>query len=136
MPDTVASQTLHDGGKKLIMKFTYTYVDTGESAVLKVDVSGLNNNRWGDPCTSVSIEKIQYHIGGLDLNILWDATTDLAAWTFYNNGSSDSGELDFSDKPLVNNAGTGVTGDIKFTVANAAAGESYDVVLTMLKHYG
>ena len=41
MADTVTSQTLIDGERTVIMKFTNISDGTGESAVLKVDVSAL-----------------------------------------------------------------------------------------------
>ena len=42
MADAVTSQTLFDGDKHVVMKFTNISDGTGESAVKKVDVSALN----------------------------------------------------------------------------------------------
>ena len=41
MADVVTSQTIQDGGRNLIMKFTNVSDGSGESAVGKVDVSAL-----------------------------------------------------------------------------------------------
>ena len=45
--------------------------------------------------------------------------------------------LDYSDfGGIPNNAGAGVTGDIAFsTVGTATAGDSYSVVLSLIKNY-
>ena len=42
MADAVASQTILDGPKEVVMKFTNISDGTGESAVTKVDVSALS----------------------------------------------------------------------------------------------
>ena len=44
MADAVTSQTLVDGPKKAVLKFTNISDGTGESAVKKVDVSALESN--------------------------------------------------------------------------------------------
>ena len=44
MADAVTSQTIVDGDKHVVMKFTNVSDGTGESAVTKVDVSGLATN--------------------------------------------------------------------------------------------
>ena len=41
MADAVTSQTLQDGDKSVVMKFTNISDGTGEAAVKKVDVSAL-----------------------------------------------------------------------------------------------
>ena len=41
MADTVTNKTIIDGPKMFVGSFNWTYVDTGESAVKKVDVSAL-----------------------------------------------------------------------------------------------
>ena len=47
MADAVTSQTLIDGQKTAIFKFTNISDGSGESAVKKVDVSALSNNQSG-----------------------------------------------------------------------------------------
>jgi len=44
MADVVTSQTIQDGQRKAVMKFTNASDGSGESAVKKVDVSALNSN--------------------------------------------------------------------------------------------
>ena len=52
MADAVTSQTLIDGPKHAVMKFTNVSDGSGESAVKKVDVSALTTNSAGESCTS------------------------------------------------------------------------------------
>ena len=128
MADAVSSQTLIDGKKNVVMKFTNISDGTGEAAVLKVDVSALS----GAP-TSVSIDKITYATGGMSVDILWDATTDVLAWSLPADTSED---VEFCEVGgLKNNAGTGVTGDINFTTIGHTAGDRYSIMLEMTKNY-
>lgn len=128
MVDTVTSQTLNDGPRNAVMKFTNISDATGEAAVTKVDVSALS----GAP-TSVVIEKIEYSTRGMGVNILWDATADVLAYALEADGG---GMLDFTSfGGISNSSGAGKTGDINFTTQGATAGDSYSVVLHMKKKY-
>ena len=61
MADAVATQTIQDGGQTAIFRFTNISDGTGESAVTKIDVSGLTTNPMTKmACNSVSIEKIWF----------------------------------------------------------------------------
>ena len=134
MADAVASQTLFDGTKYAIMKFTNISDGTGEAAVLKVDVSALA----ADPvskraCSGCTIEKVWASTQGMSVDILWDATTDILALTIPENQMSD---LDFSCMGgLINNAGAGVTGDIMFTTIGHTANDRYTIILQIGKNY-
>ncbi len=132
MVDSVTSQTILDGPRNLVMNFTNLSDGTGESAVLKVDVSALTAGPNGAPCTSVLIWKVKYDIFGMSVSILWDATTDVRALIL-----SGYGEQDFSKvSGIPNNAGTGKTGDILFTTNGASAGDTYSIELHCIKKYG
>lgn len=134
MADAVASQTLFDGERMAIMKFTNLSDGTGESKVLKVDVSALTSSASGRACTGVTITKIHSATHGLEVQIYWDATTDVFCWCVPQNSQY---TMDF-DKfgGLTNNAGAGVTGDVLFSTADASAGDFYTIVLEMVKFYG
>ena len=135
MADAVASQTIQDGTKTAIFRFTNVSDGTGESAVVKVDASALSE----DPvtkkaCTSVSIECIWYSTIGMGVKIFFDATTDVLAWELR---TDDARKIDFRDfSGIPNNAGSGKTGDIAFTTVGAGSGDVYNVVLQVRKHYG
>ena len=133
MADAVTSQTLVDGTQRAVFKFTNISDGTGESGVVKIDVSALAPFQ-GEPCTGVSIQRVDAMTAGMGLNLLWDATTDVVALTF---GEADFISLDFSRfGGITNNAGAGKTGDLLFTTVGAASGDRYTVVIEVLKSYG
>lgn len=133
MADAVTSQTLVDGTQRAVFKFTNISDGTGEAGVVKIDVSALAPYQ-GEPCTSVSIQRIDVITSGMGINMLWDATTDVVALTF---GDADFVSLDFSRfGGITNNAGTGKTGDLLFTTVGAASGDRYTVVIEVVKSYG
>ena len=76
MADAVTSQTLADGPKTAVMKFTNVSDSSGESAVTKVDVSALSASADGVTCTGVTIERIWWQCIGMKVKILWDAFSD------------------------------------------------------------
>lgn len=128
MADAVATQILFENKSDLVMKFTNISDGTGESAVTKVDVSALT-----PAATEVSIDKIIYATDGMAVRILWDATTDVPAWLV---PASQQGCFDFTKDPpggLINNAGTGITGDIQFTTVGHTSGDTYSIILVMRK---
>lgn len=132
MADAVSSQILADGLSQAVMKFVNVSDGTGESAVLKVDVSALAANQNGQACTGVTIRRIHTAVSGMSVNILWDATTDVSAFVVAPGVYS----FDLSAAPLWNNAGTGKTGDVLFTTVGAASGDTYSIILEMIKTYG
>jgi hypothetical protein len=134
MANTVASQTLLDGERMAIMKFTFQCDGSGnESKVLKVDVSALNSSASGKACNGVAIQKIHASTHGLEVEIYWDATTDILCWAAPQNSQY---TIDFSSfGGLTNNAGAGKTGDVLFSTLDAAAGDFYAITLEMVKTY-
>lgn len=124
MADAVTSQTLLDGGKNIVMKFTNISDGTGEAAVTKVDVSALN-------AAGVKINKIHYSTYGMAVRILWDATADVVAWLV---PQDSDGTYDFTPfGGIQNNAGAGVTGDIQFTTVGHTSGDTYSIILEMAR---
>jgi len=126
MADSVATQTILNGSRKLVMKLVNVSDGTGESEVVKVDVSS-----YTPTITRVKISKIVFSTDGMAVQILWDATTPVLAYTL---AKDQTGILDF--RPfggLHNNAGAGITGDIIFTTSGHTNGDSYSVILEMDK---
>jgi hypothetical protein len=133
MADAVASQTILDGERLFIGKFTNISDGTGESAVVKIDVSTLAANSFGLACNGVKINKIYGTTHGMEVRILWDATTDVFAWQIPQNSNYLMDLSSFGGIP--NNAGAGSTGDVLFTTADASSGDMYSIVLECLKTY-
>ena len=133
MADSVTSQTLIDGERTVIMKFTNISDGTGESVVLKVDVSALTASGSGQTCTRVTVTKIYIANHGMEVRMFWDATTDVP---FFLSSSGATQTLDMSAfGGITNNGGAGVTGDIMFSTADASSGDTYWCILEMTKGY-
>ena len=134
MADAVATQTIIDGSKTAVLKFTNVSDGSGESAVTKVDVSALANNSIGQSCTGASIQKIWWQCIGMKVQILFDATSDVLAIEL---GENQSGFHDYSGfGGILNNAGSGKTGDIQFTTVGHSSADSYTIILQVAKEYG
>ena len=132
MADAVTSQIIFDGTRTAVMKFTNISDGTGESAVLKVDVSALTGFQ-GQTCTGVNIVNLDAITVGMGVDLLWDASTDVICYTV---GADQFVSFDFNRfGGLSNNAGAGKTGDLLFTTVGATAGDRYTIVLEMVKNF-
>ena len=133
MADAVTSQTLFDGDKHVVMKFTNISDGTGESAVKKVDVSALESDINGNTCTSVAIEKIWWQCIGMKVRMFFDATSDKFIIEL---GENQRVYHDYSEfGGIKNNAGSGKTGDIDFTTVGHSSADTYTIILKMRKTY-
>ena len=131
MADAVTSQTIQDGDRIAVLKFTNISDGTGEAAVKKVDVSALSaESGTGRACTKVAIEQMWYDCSGMTVDILWDASTDVICWTLSGYGFYDWRQAG----PLVNNASS-PTGDVMFTTTGHASGDRYTVMVAVRKSY-
>ena len=133
MADTVTSQTIQDGEKTAVLKFTNVSDGTGESAVKKVDVSALTTNSAGETCTSVSASRIYWACRGMGVNIEFDATSNVLITGLPSDSTGDEYYDIFTGIP--NNAGSGKTGDIDFTTVGHSSGDTYSIILVLTKNY-
>lgn len=133
MADAVATQILFDGERTAIMKFTDISDGTGETKVLKVDVSALSPSAFALPCDGVTITKIHAMTHGMEVDMYWDATTDVLIASIPQNNMYSMDLTQFGG--LWNNAGAGKTGDILFSTRDASAGDTYTIILEMVKSY-
>ena len=131
MADAVTSQTIQDGDRVAVMKFTNISDGSGEAAVTKVDVSALSAESGTErACTGVTIQQIWYDCSGMTVDILWDASSDAICWTL-----SGYGFYDFRQAgPLTNNASS-PTGDVNFTTAGESSGDRYTIMMALRKSY-
>ena len=134
MADAVTKTTVEDGPKRAIIYCTNTSDGSGESAVVKVDVSALSSLQDGTACTGVRIQKITFTNVGMGVKLLWDASTDVIAAEL---PADYSDTLDYSDMSGLPNvaASGGNTGDIQLTTVGHSSGDTYSVVLHCLKQY-
>jgi hypothetical protein len=133
MADAVTTQTIQDGERNLVMRFTNVSDGTGESAVKKVDVSALAANSAGQACTEVHIQRIYWMTVGMSVKLEFDASTNVLLTHIPADATGDEYYDNFTAIP--NNAGTGKTGDIDFTTVGHSSGDSYSIILEMIKRY-
>ena len=134
MADAVTSQTIIDGERNCVMKFTNVSDGSGESAVAKVDVSALASNAAGVACSEVRVMRISHAIVGMSVQLFFDATSNVLLAEL---AESSNGHMEFEDfGGIPNNAGSGKTGDILFTTKGHSSGDTYSIVLEMVKVYG
>lgn len=127
MADSVDSLVVQSGGKRHIVRLTNISDGTGESAVVKVDLSTLVKSDGSVP-TRTSVEEIFWNIQGFtSVRLYWDHTTDDEIAVL-----SGSGYLDMNGfGGLKDPASTGGTGDILLTTAGAVSGATYTIILVV-----
>tara|TARA_R110002020_G_scaffold748_3_gene3721 strand:- start:4046 stop:4444 length:399 start_codon:yes stop_codon:yes gene_type:complete len=131
MADLVASTTIQDGQRLAVMRFTNVSDGSGESAVVKVDASALEAMASGSKSTNIKIMKCWWTISGMDVDLLWDASTNVHAISLTSDGA---GFLDFSAfGGLPNTAGSGKTGDILITTRGHTNLDTYTIILELQK---
>ena len=129
MADTVTSQKLKDHATAWAYKFTNESDGTGETNVLKVDVSGLtaaSNSSATDQ--RLSINKITWSIAGANskVKLMWSGDTPNTI--VYLSGS---GTMDLTTNlttPITNNIAN-TNGDLYLSTAGFVAGAGYTVLL-------
>ena len=139
MADAVTSQTLSDGDKTAVMKFTNISDGSGESSVKKVDVSALTTStRNGSACTRVHITQIWYMISGMRIDLEWDASSNVKALVLGGGVALEptNGHFDYrSFGGLKNTEATGVDGDVALTTLHHTNNDAYTIVLELTKSY-
>ena len=113
MADLTTSTKISESSREVIFAFQYQYVDTGdESAVLKIDVSGLTADANGNACTGIRIVECWWVIKAMTVEVLADADTDIIILHL---DEGQSGYQDFSKfggLPTSSSYGANGTGDI------------------------
>jgi len=134
MADSVTTQTLLDGERLVVMKFTNLSDGTGEVAVNKILPASLAANAFGAACIDLKINKIWSTTTGMGVNILWDGTADVLAWTV---PSDTNYWMEFGEHlgGIPNNAGAGKTGNLAFSTVGASSGDSYSIIIECIKVY-
>ena len=133
MADTVTTQTIIDGERNCVMKFTNVSDGTGESALAKVDVSALAANSAGTACSEVRLVRVSHAIVGMSVQLFFNASTNVLIMEL---AESSNGHMEFGDfGGIPNNAGSGKNGDILFTTKGHSSGDTYSITLEMVKVY-
>ena len=137
MADITTTTKISENTQEVVFAFQYQYVDGGnESAVSKIDVSGLLTNAAGETCTGIRIIECWWVINAMTVEVLADADVDIIVLHL---DEGQSGYQDFSrfgGLPTSSSYGANGTGDIKFTTTGAgAAGDAYQIVIRASKQY-
>ena len=132
MADAVSTTVIEDGSRFYTAQFTNTSDGTGESAVVKIDVSGLAQTNHGLSCSGVRINKIWWRTVGMSVRILWDASSDVGAWDCK---IDDTGYIDFSSFDGLRNYASSPTGDVLFTTTGHSSGDVYVIVIECIKEF-
>ena len=138
MADAVTSQTLSDGDRIAVVKFTNISDGTGESSVAKVDISALAASNTGSTPSRATIEQIWYDIGGMRVALEWNASSNVVAIVLGGSAAAGNvqGHMDFrSFGGIKNNAGGGINGDIDLTTSGHTNLDHYTIVLELRKSY-
>ena len=138
MADAVTSQTLSDGDRTAVMKFTNISDGNGEASVKKVDVSTLTANSDGAACARVHITQVWYAISGMRVDLEWNASSNVKALILGGGVTLEptNGHFDFrSFGGIKNNAGGGIDGDIDLTTLHHTANDAYTIILELSKSY-
>lgn len=132
MADVVSTQTLLDGERLVIQKFTNLSDGTGETNVAKIIPSSLSPNSFGKACVDVKINKIIFATHGMEVLIRFGGATPGYAFLLPQNMSY---SYDFSEFGGITNNAVTPTGTVTFTTADQSAGDSYTVVIEAIKVY-
>jgi hypothetical protein len=126
MADAVTTEYVFNGQRRKIVHLTNISDGTGESGVVKVDLSAITFNNGVVP-TGSAIDLIDYQIQGFaSVRLYWDHTTDdeiaiLPAGTGTIDWYAHGGKTD----PRT----TGGTGDVLLTTNGGASGATYDITI-------
>jgi hypothetical protein len=126
MADAVTTEYVFNGQRRKIVHLTNISDGTGESGVVKVDLSAITFNNGVVP-TGSAVDLIDYNIQGFaSVRLYWDHTTDdeiaiLPAGTGTIDWYAHGGKTD----PRT----TGGTGDVLLTTNGGASGATYDITI-------
>jgi hypothetical protein len=124
MADAVTTEYIYNGKRRKLLHLTNISDATGESGVIKIDISTLTDSN-GATATYSTIDLIDYNIQGMSsVRLYWDHTTDdeiaiLAA----GQGCIDFAAYGGKTDPRT----TGGTGDVLLTTNGQSSGGTYDI---------
>jgi hypothetical protein len=126
MADAVTSEYVFSGHKRKILHLTSVSDGTGESAVVKADISALTVDGGKTPTYS-TVDMIDFAIQGFTaVRLYWDHDTDdEIALLPTGTGTIHFGAIGGKTDPKT----SGGTGDIVLTTDGEVSGATYDIVI-------
>ena len=129
MGDTVDIKTVHTGHNIIVQHWTNESDGTGESAVVKFNVSDFTNPLLGvgtATATYTVIDRIEYSVWGFNYVVLeWDAATNDEIAVLKGQGVIDWAPEGGNVDPQ----STTPVGDIVLTTDGGADGSGYDITI-------
>lgn len=125
MANTVTKQVLVNGSRNYVIKVMIVGDGSGEETATRL------NSATGDLGTDCKLMAVQANLTGFSATLLWDATTDVNATQIAND--VDVRQKWIKEGGLINNAGTGKTGDILITTKGLGSGDIGELVLYLKK---
>lgn len=124
MADAVVNNVVFQGKSRYALKMTCISDGTGETNVVKIDISTLTLFN-GLPCTRLAIEEIEWDVRGFSyVKLTFDQTTDYVIGLLSGRGSVSYGHLGYAF-----DNGTGGAGDLLLTSVVPVAGATYDITV-------
>lgn len=124
MANSITTTYLINGSRDFVAKIDFVCDTTAElSAVDAIAPESLT----GLP-TKFKIRNISWQLSDFYVKLLWDATTDVPAFSL----SQYEGDVDFFEccgAPLINNAGSGITGKLQLTTVGLKSGSSGTIII-------
>lgn len=135
MADAVTSVVVTESPERYVVHLTNISDGTGESAVVKADISTLLAEDAGVPA-SLDIEEVRWCVQGMTyVKLLWGTTTPVVALLLANSGYEDfRGDYITAAARGLKDPRT-ATGerDILLTTVGAVSGGTYDITLKLRK---
>jgi len=122
MAHTITTQTLVDGSRNTVIKVNIK--GDGASGELAAAII-YNASDYVTESTSNKLMEIEFCLNGFSAELFWDADTDVPLISLDKDISED--QKYWTEGGLINNAGTGKTGDIVITTVglNASTNDGY-----------
>lgn len=135
MADTVTSQLIENGPKRVVYKFTNVTDGTGETGVIKVNATSSGplgvvvQGQTIYPTTHLIITAVTFNVTGGGVRIQWEATANVDALMLTGMGMWRFKELN-GFQGIPNPKTAGATGSIAFTTVGPS---SYTIILEAYK---
>jgi len=129
MAHTVTSQTLVDGSRNTIIKVNIK--GDALTATELVDYVIYDASASESAATSNKLMEIEFCLNGFSAELFWDATSNVPLISLDKDISEDKEYWSFGG--LINNAGSGKTGDILITTTGLASTANDGYIIFYLK---
>jgi len=129
MANSITKQTIVDGSRKLVVKVHIEGDGSGEETNLVL----IDASSYSPASTDIKIIGIHSTFQGFTADLAWDATANVPIINIPDYEYNLNGDQIGYFGGLVNNAGTGKTGDILISTTGLGAADHGTIILEMTK---